>query len=625
MPWANIEWRGPLPWSPLFGDGYFGSEDPRAEIESVFFTGNSLANRFPQAQRFVIGETGFGSGLNFIATLGLWRKLAPPGSFLSYVSTEAYPLRPEDIRKILAAHEAAESDIQALLQQYPPPISGFHRIYFRNDRVVLTLLLGDAAPALAQLRGKIDAWFLDGFAPARNPALWNLAVFQQMARLSGPDATLGTFSVAGQVRRDLTEAGFTVWKCPGHGGKRERLEGRIGTSSGISFPVPADASQVTPGTVTVIGAGIAGLSVASALQDRGCKVLVIDSGGVGSGASGNPAALLTPPLRAGDCLTNALSRAGMREARSLLLDLAKTEPQCLRSSGVKHYGMTQHARRRLERLLQEQRNPQNGVHPCEMQDLFREEAESLAERPALFYPQALAVNLKTVCQTLAATLNLQMATVVGYHHDPDQPQAPHLLTLQDGSEIRSTWIVVATGVAPPIAGLDWESPQRVGGQMSLFHPPLQPRLPHAVTGKGHCFVAENGTQWIGATYRHSRTGHTTGCRAEDDQSNLAQLAWLQEEFSATAPGNHTSPPAVVPICEQSWFGERAVFPSRLPRIGPLGQAAGLFLCLGFASRGVLYAPLAGQLLADRLLGLPEPLPHQLAELLDIPPPPAVIS
>jgi tRNA 5-methylaminomethyl-2-thiouridine biosynthesis bifunctional protein len=293
---AHLQWDGDQPRAVDYQDRYFSARDPKGEVRTVFIEANRLPQRFANARRFAIGETGFGTGLNFYLTLATWREHAPPEAFLSYLSAEAHPLAPADLTRSLRAQGIADGDIDTLLAQYPPLLSGLHRIHFPADRVVLTLVYGDAAPALARVQGRVDAWFLDGFAPSRNPALWNLAVFRQLGRLSGQGTTLGTFTAAGQVRRDLEEVGFALQKVPGFADKRERLIG--------VFP-QGQPLAAGPERVAVIGAGIAGLSTACALRERGLSPSLFDPHGAGSRASGNPAALLTPHLSAGDALRNA--------------------------------------------------------------------------------------------------------------------------------------------------------------------------------------------------------------------------------------------------------------------------------------------------------------------------------
>ena len=172
---------------------------------------------------FTVAETGFGTSLNFLCTWQYWREIASPKTKLHFVSTEKYPLSYAELTQTLALWPNLASLADQLLAQYhlPSPMS------FDEGRVVLTLLLGDARETLTQLHDKVDAWFLDGFAPAKNPELWQPSLFQTIAGLSAPDATFATYTCAGAVRRGLEAAGFQVEKVPGFGCKREMLRGSL--------------------------------------------------------------------------------------------------------------------------------------------------------------------------------------------------------------------------------------------------------------------------------------------------------------------------------------------------------------------------------------------------------------
>jgi tRNA 5-methylaminomethyl-2-thiouridine biosynthesis bifunctional protein len=588
LPQARLRWDGNQPRALDYDDVYFSARDPRGEVHTVFIEANRLSRRFLTARRFAIGETGFGTGLNFCLTLETWREHALPDAFLSYLSVEAHPMAPADLARSLRAQGIAEDDIAALLSQYPPPLSGMHRIHLPADRVVLTLVYGDAAPALARVRGAVDAWFLDGFAPSRNPALWNLAVFRQLARLSRAGTTLGTFTAAGQVRRDLAEVGFTVHKAPGFSGKRERL---TGVFRGGSPPVAA------PERIAVVGAGLAGLSTAVALHERGLGVTVFDPHGPGGHASGNPAALLTPHLSAGDALHNALTLNGIRATHALLHAACNGHGQdIVLAEGVEHRGITRHAARRLARLA--------ASDPALTGGLFSVRVAGV-EAPVLFYPDGLGIDLGGLCRRLAAGVDLRRRHVVSI--DPGAERVA--LETREGVDAFDA-VVIATGSseAPLIPGQP--RPSIVGGQMTRIRTPLPALGRVALSGRGYCLPEQDGQHWLGATYR--RDTAFPGVRDEDNEQNLAQLRWvdpaLEERSKVTVSG--------------AWYGARAVFPDRMPMIGPMtivaDETARTFECvfgnIGYGSRGLLYAPLGAQMLADRICGLPEPMQDILGEL-----------
>lgn len=585
---AHLEWDGDQPRAVDYDDRYFSAQDPKGEVRAVFIEANRLPQRFANARRFAIGETGFGTGLNFCLTLETWREHAPPNAFLSYLSAEAHPLAPADLTRSLRAQGIADGDIGTLLAQYPPPLSGLHRIHFPADRVVLTLVYGDAAPALARVQGRVDAWFLDGFAPSCNPALWNLAVFRQLGRLSGQGTTLGTFTAAGQVRRDLEEVGFALHKEPGFAGKRERLIG--------VFP-QGQPPAAGPERVAVIGAGIAGLSTACDLRARGLSPTLFDPHGAGKRASGNPAALLTPHLSAGEALRNALTLSGMRATQALLGTAGVTSrDRIVLARGVEHRGITRHAARRLAHLAASDPGLSGGLFAVRSGE---------PDLPVIFYPDALGIDLGEYCRHLGTDFELRDRLVRTVQSSADSVT----VDAGDGPEAFDA-VVIATGAGAMGLVRGQPRPSVVGGQMTRIRTPLTALGDFALAGKGYCLPARDGQHWLGATYR--RDAGSAGVRHADNAENLRALRWVDPALED---------PAAVEVTG-AWYGQRAVFPDRLPMVGAVpGQTVTggdslprTFLNLGYGSRGLLYAALGAQWLADRLCGLPEPLPDTLARL-----------
>ena len=220
------------PFSTLYDDVYHTARGGLDQARHVFLRGNHLPARWAGADRFVILETGFGLGLNFLATWQAWRESQTAGR-LHFVSVEKHPFRRDDLAGLLASYPELAAMAGELLRQWPPLAPGFHRLHFDQGQVTLTLLLGDAQALLPQLAAGIDAVFLDGFAPAKNPDLWSPALFAAITRLCHGGATLATWSVAGSVRRALEKTGWRLKRRPGFGGKREMLVGRL-----EAFPEP---------------------------------------------------------------------------------------------------------------------------------------------------------------------------------------------------------------------------------------------------------------------------------------------------------------------------------------------------------------------------------------------------
>ena len=211
------------PYSEIFDDIYFSPEDGPAETRYVFLDGNNLPENFKDKNIFTIGETGFGTGLNFLMAWQAFGKQREDAQKLHFISFEKYPLNKEDIQNAMADF-FPDAMMEAFLAAYPEKCSGFYDVGVA-DHVKLTLICGDINEEIQKLNVQVDAWFLDGFAPAKNPDMWTETVFRNMARLSHEGTTVATFTAAGHVRRGLAEAGFEVAKTKGFGRKRDMTKG----------------------------------------------------------------------------------------------------------------------------------------------------------------------------------------------------------------------------------------------------------------------------------------------------------------------------------------------------------------------------------------------------------------
>ncbi len=213
------------PKSQEFDDLYFSADDGLAESRFVFLDRNNLPQNWLEKEKFVVCETGFGTGLNFLTAWKLFEETTKSPQSLNFISFEKYPLDCQKIAAYLEPWEAFfENRLQDLVAHYPPKIPGFHRIIF-NERVTLTLIFEDVNEAIPTLVADVDAWFLDGFKPSTNPDMWSETVIENMARLSHKGSSLATFTAAGKVRRDLIAAGFEIDKVAGFGRKRDMIVG----------------------------------------------------------------------------------------------------------------------------------------------------------------------------------------------------------------------------------------------------------------------------------------------------------------------------------------------------------------------------------------------------------------
>ncbi len=291
---ARIHWReGGTPEADAFGDVYFSCDGGLAESEYVFLKHNGLPARFAQAdEAFFIVETGFGTGLNALLTFAHWQHSAPPEATLHFISFEKFPLRRADLARAHAAWPELASQAQRLQAGYPPLTPGWHHVAM-GPNMQLWLWFGDVHDGLADLDvpGGVDAWFLDGFAPSKNPDMWAPPLYTQMARLSHADTTVATFTAAGSVRRGLQAAGFNIEKVPGFGRKREMVRGYFAAGT-------RREALRKPEHVQVVGAGLAGAAVANALAQAGVAVTVFEAETPACGASGNWAGVLHPLVTA---------------------------------------------------------------------------------------------------------------------------------------------------------------------------------------------------------------------------------------------------------------------------------------------------------------------------------------
>ena len=215
-----------IPCSEQFGDPYFSLANPLAESQYVFLDSSNIIDRWMN-KHFTIAELGFGFGINFITTANHWNTSSQPNHRLHYISIEKYPVLTDDLAQCYKQLNIASPIIDSLLQNYPPLVEGFHRIEFNDYNIVLTLIFGDADDYLEQCEFEADAWFLDGFSPSKNKALWSNDIAEHIQRLTKKGGTLSTYSAASEVRKSFSKVGFDITKLSGYGKKREMLVGTL--------------------------------------------------------------------------------------------------------------------------------------------------------------------------------------------------------------------------------------------------------------------------------------------------------------------------------------------------------------------------------------------------------------
>lgn len=567
------------PQSGRFGDIYFSREDGLAESRAVFLAGCGLPEAWRGRRRFTVAELGFGTGLNIAALLDLWRREGPPDGRLHIFSVEGFPLSRDEAARALESWPEIADAAGALLDAWPGPTPGFHRLDLPGFNATLDLAVGEAAWALSQWSGRADAWFLDGFAPSTNPAMWSDAVLDGVAARSGPGARLATFTVAGAVRRGLSERGFTVEKRPGHGRKRERLEAhRTGAPE-------AD----TPPSVAIVGAGIAGAALARAFTALGVGCAVIEQAAPGAGGSGFPSALVTPRLDAGDTGIAALHAQALDRARALYAAV----PGAVIADGVLQLEQAARDAARFAKLAAQDIWGEGAMTPLDAGACAARVGEPV-EAGGLFMRDALALNPTAVLQAWLAEADRITGAVARI-----EPAGAgwRLIDAAGGVILEAGVVVIAAGWGAAALGPDLPlSPVR--GQADW----VEDVTGAPVAWGGYTSPTPDGLLF-GATHDRGETAvdPDAASTARNLQTLAARLPALAERVAAA--GEVHSRAAV-----------RATTPDRLPLAGEL--APGMFALTGLGSRGFCVAPLLAEHVAALAAGAQSPLPAGLAARVD---------
>ena len=309
-----------IPTSPRYQDLYHPDSGALGQARHVFLRGNQLPARWQGKPQFTVCEAGFGLGHNFLALWQAWRTDPKRSGRLHVIAFEAHPLCHQDLQAVLRAMPAEFAPFtRCLLAAWPPLVPGIHRLEFEAGAVTLTLVFGSIARMARQVSASVDAYFLDGFTPQRNPEMWSPALFGQFARMANAGATLASWCSAGQVRRDLRDAGFLVSKVRGFASKREMTVAVLRPGMGRQ-----PSAHAVCDTALVVGGGVAGAGMAHALALRGHEVTVLDpvfADGLGASHKGHVAAAMTPVLSRDDDIRSRISRAGIRRALHRWKDL----------------------------------------------------------------------------------------------------------------------------------------------------------------------------------------------------------------------------------------------------------------------------------------------------------------
>lgn len=611
---SDLEWRGVTPVSQEYNDVYFSVEGGLDESEHNFINATGLPHAWMGREHFTIAETGFGTGINFLATWALHQKQNSGGT-LTFISCEKHPLS-EDVLSETHSHFPSLTSLSGELRaSYPPTSSGFHLRLFDGGKVRLLLLFGDAAEMFAKLNAKIDAWYLDGFTPTKNPDMWSADLFKQIGRLSTSGARLGTFTAARTVFDGLTDVGFTVSKSKGHGKKRNHITATFTSEEQPATPQKTwhSSDNGRSGDVLVVGAGIAGAATAAALRRMGRTVRVLSSE-LHECASEVPVAILSPRFikdtspHAAFLTTSTAHALARQEIKSNLLDPS---------------GLTLHPSPEMD----EKRMVATEAMLNWPTSWLRQDGKSQK------FDKSGTVKSAEVLAALLDDIEMVSGTVKQMQNHADHWS----VTLTDGSKLKASNIVIAAGMGCKDIEATADLPIIANrGQVGIFDAEKLCELPpetHSFGGYLSPEYTDGGktVRLLGSSFTKWPTSDTTWNvpRAEDRQHYIGRLN--------TATGSCISDDIEA---EYQWIGLRATTSDHFPLVGPVPDwdafkehiapykydtniklsgdtpyQKGLFVLTGMGSKGYQHAFLSAEVIASMITGTASPIPHDQEKVI----------
>ncbi|MDP6536045.1 MAG: bifunctional tRNA (5-methylaminomethyl-2-thiouridine)(34)-methyltransferase MnmD/FAD-dependent 5-carboxymethylaminomethyl-2-thiouridine(34) oxidoreductase MnmC [Gammaproteobacteria bacterium] len=645
---ASLRWiESDLPYSRQFGDLYYSREDELGESRHAFLEANELRHRWQQAAdsklSFTIAEIGFGSALNFLLTWQLWRSSTHKPAGLHYIAFEKYPFSSSDLKRVQQRWPVLTDFSRALQAVYPDQCSGCHRLLL-EDGLILDLHLGDARTQLqnhATADGQVDAWYLDGFNPQLNPELWQRKLFQLIAAASKPAATLSTYSAAGAVRRQLQAVGFEVEKTSGFGRKRHMLVATRPTAikHGDQQPGAIEGSgswSIYPGLLAgerqalIIGAGLAGCSMAYSLARRGWRVSVIDGAATpASGASGTAQLALRCRLFQNDSPLSRFFLQAYLFSRRQYSQLNLSSPLAFHDCGV----LQLHGAMNKQQPLDWQK--MRRLYPHEViQMLAPADASQLAnttlEDAAYYFPGGGWLDPTLLCCSYLDHPNISLHT----------GRAVHTLEVRDsrwqaadaeGQLLASATVAVIANSydATRFSTTAWLPLQTVRGQTTTIGSSrLSASLASVVCGERTVFPCIDGHHTLSASYR-SRDSDLSISDA-DNQQNLQgaqacfrEVNYLDKEFQEARVALRCSSsdylPVVGQVPEVGAMQEQfsALRHNARARVNCSGSYhPGLYLSVAHGSNGLATCPLSSEFLASLINGEVLPIDQAMSAALN---------
>lgn len=613
---------GGIAHAPDFGDVYHSADGGPAQARHVFLGGNDLPLRWRGKHRYSILETGFGLGLNFLCTVRAFLDDPNAPQRLHYVAVEKHPASAQDLDRAHAPWPEVGESAAALRRAWPPALEGFHRLTFADGRIDLTLLFGEIVPMLSELDSeRFDAFYLDGFSPAKNPQMWSPEVFAQIARLSRQGATAATWSIAAIVRTGLQSAGFELERRRGFGSKRDMLAARRPGAPEVDL-AQSDRRAI------VVGAGLAGCWTAHALVRRGWRVDLIERHhGPAQEASGNPVGALLPALNLADNVNARLGRAAFLYA-SRAMTAATLSPRAFERCGLLHLALEREStlqtsspprrrtrtaqRERMQEILRRHRFPADYVRWIE-QDEATELAGMRVGSDGWWIPAGGTVQPRLLCEALLDRCGSSLRTRYGTNVRRIEYGTNGWRVIDDTGQLaaEAPAIIIATA-SEATALVASRLPQLipVRGQITYLSPGSAGKLRCAICGDGYAAAMPDGRLCVGATFEPESTA--LDLRADDHTQNFRRAERMLPDIGGSATVEML----------QGRVGLRTTTADRLPVCGEVSSptasdeaARGLYVVAGLGARGLIWAPLCAEILAARLEHEPNPVEASLIDAM----------
>lgn len=628
------------PVAEAFDDPYFSASHGLEETHHVFLKNNGIPVRWQTHQGpFHIIETGFGTGLNFLASWQTFHAFNQSGnnaknnlknnSWLHFTSIEKYPLSKEQLTRALSLWPALSDFSQKLIHRYPPATPGFHTLTWPEERVTLTLVFADIKDAVKQLSAPVHAWYLDGFAPYKNPEMWSDEMFTHIRRISreshfrGVTPTFATYTVAGVARRGMKGAGFHVERRLGFGKKYEMQAGHYMALAGpevnpLSYRLPwsTDPAPLNPASkILIAGAGLAGCTTARALAERGFEVHVYDPSGIAKHASGNLQGGLYVKLAAGDSVTHTdFYRQAYLHAVERVAEILteETKGKSWDDCGVLQISWNEKEVQRQQNFLSRQQPPESLIYPTTPEQNQTASGNALSN-DSLYFPKAGWVAPADFCHALINHPNITFHSAAIENFKAHENGVTATI---NNTNIHAGGLIIATaGQAQELLGERVHLPtKRIRGQMSYLDPATLPNAQSVLCARSYLAPALNGRLCLGATY--NLKDDFTELRASDHQTNIDHLKEFGPDWEKAAKNvkiiggrvsfRCTTPdylPMIGPVVDSQVFVERFKQITRnakhIPN-QPMPWIPNVWLNIGHGSRGLASAPLCAEILAAQI-------------------------